>query len=269
MELEIKDSRLDIAVEAARKAGEAAKTVKETTDKDIKNDNTIVTDADLKAESIVRDVLTAETEHPILGEEGGGNVKDADKYWVVDPIDGTMNFSQKQPLYGTAVALVEENEPVVGVIYMPELDYLFYAVSEKGAYRNSEKLSVSLETDIECYYVTTGVGRTRLHPAILNLSNWIQQSGCAVMAEGWLASGWCDAGIFAKLEPWDMAAGVVLIREAGGIIKAVGTNETTWDAISEGRIVAGNERLVNLILNELDSETKKMIHNADKDLWQE
>jgi fructose-1,6-bisphosphatase/inositol monophosphatase family enzyme len=119
--IQISDERLDIAVMAAERAGDAASSVKNTTTQERKGNDTIVTEADKESEEIVREVLNENSTYPILGEEQGGDVKNEDTYWVVDPIDGTKNFSYQQPIYGNGVALVEDNEPVIGVFYMPDI----------------------------------------------------------------------------------------------------------------------------------------------------
>lgn len=265
--LQIDDPRLELAVRAAKQAGSRAKSVKLTTPQERKSNNTIVTEADREAETIVRDVLQAESDYPILGEEHGGDITNNDTYWVVDPIDGTRNFSYEQPFYGNAVALVEDGEPSVGVWNMPELDYLFYAVSGCGAYRGTEQLHVTDETDVSASYPTlSGKGRTQLYPIITAMTTeGAQQVGSAVMAESWVASGWCDVGVFGALAPWDMAVGVVLVREAGGVMKTVADGAATWDAVSNGRVVFGNEELVDTIRNNFTTDHIQTVEQTEYD----
>lgn len=264
--LQINDERLDIAVHAAEEAGSAAESVKHTTPQERKGNGTVVTEADREAERIVRRILTEETEYPILGEEQGGDVTNADTYWVVDPIDGTKNFSYQQPFYGTAVALVEDNTPTVGVLYVPELEYLFYAVAGEGAYRNTEQLTVTNETNpSNAYIMLSGKGRTRFQPSVSTLNDWNQQIGSAVMGEGWVASGWCDVAVYGALAPWDMAVGYILIQEAGGVMKTVANGDEEWDAVSDGRVVFGPESLVDATLEELPDEARTVIKNSTYD----
>jgi len=261
--LQIEDARLETAVVAAKRAGQRASSVKHTTNTDEKGNGTIVTEADREAESTIRDELKNSYEYPILGEEFGGDIENTDTYWVVDPIDGTRNFANKQPLYGTAIALVEDGEPTVGVFYMPELDNLFYAVDGKGAYRNQTKITVSEETDFSnAYYTISGIGRTKLHPHVSQLNRWIQQLGCALMSESWIASGWADVGVFGAFGPWDVAVGVILIREADGVVKTISSHSTDWEEIKDGRIVLGNEELVDSVLTQLPNEVEKIVNNA-------
>jgi myo-inositol-1(or 4)-monophosphatase len=265
-DLQISDPRLELAVRAAKEAGERAASVKTTTSSERKGNDSIVTAADREAESIVREHLRDGSDHPIFGEEYGGDIADEDTYWVVDPIDGTRNFSYEQPFYGCAVALVAADEPTVGVWYMPELDYLFYAVAGRGAYRGDERLSVSDERDLaRSYPIVTGKGRERIYPAVARLTEGAQQVGSAVMTESWVASGWSDVGVLTALAPWDMAAGVVLVREAGGVLKTVADGETDWAAVSEGRVVVGAEPLVDAVRAEFSPDEVETVLNTEYD----
>jgi fructose-1,6-bisphosphatase/inositol monophosphatase family enzyme len=263
-DLEINDKHLYVAREAAVIAGNETVKVKRTTDQQRKDNGTVVTQADKEAEKVIREKLLDAYSYPILGEEFGGDIDNEDTYWVVDPIDGTRNFASQQPLYGTAVALVEDDEPSVGVFYMPELDYLFYAVEGQGAYRNNEELQVSEQESVDsAYYNISGIGRTELHPNVSELNRWVQQLGCAVMAESWVASGWSDIGVFGAFGPWDIAVGVVLVREAGGVLKSIlNDNSEDWNDLMEGRVVLGREKLVDKVLEELPEDTEDIVKDA-------
>lgn len=254
--IEIEDDRLELAVRAAEQAGASAESVKHTTSKELKGNDMIVTEADREAEKMVRDILTEGSSLPILGEEHGGEVSEADSYWVVDPIDGTMNFSYGQPMYGSAVALVEDNEPVVGVVYIPEFDYLFYAVDGEGAYRNQDRLEINdTSMNDQVYAGLSGIGTGKFSTDISEVSSWIQELRSAVAVECWVASGWNDIGVFGALAPWDMAAGAVIIRESGGVMKHVDTGAEDWGSIQEGKVVFGNRELVNDFCEQLSQET--------------
>lgn len=254
--IEIDDDRLELAVKAAERAGASAESVKHTTSKELKDNNMIVTEADKEAEHIVREILSEESSLPILGEEHGGDVSEEDSYWVVDPIDGTTNFSHGQPIYGSAVGLVEDNEPVVGVVYMPEFDYLFYAVDGEGAYRNHDEIEIADATiDERLYTSLSGVGTKKFYDGVGEVSYWIQELHSAVASECWVASSWSDLGVFGALAPWDMAAGTVIVREAGGVLQNVETGEEDWDALKDGRVVFGKRELVEDFREELSEET--------------
>lgn len=254
--IEIDDGRLDLAVTAAERAGSLAESIKHTTSKELKDDDTIVTEADKEAEDIVRNIL-GDSSFPILGEEHGGDVSDEDSYWVVDPIDGTTNFSYGQPVYGSAIGLVENGEPVVGVVYMPEFDYLFYAVEYEGAYRNHEKLEINSNKSIDdrLYTSLSGKGTKKFYEGVGDVSHWIQELHSAVAGECWVASGWSDVGVFGALAPWDMAAGTVILRESGGVLQNVQTGSEDWADLKEGKVVFGERELVEDFREQLSDET--------------
>lgn len=265
-ELRIQNEYLEMAVRAAREAGNMASSVKQTTEQELKSNNTVVTEADHKAENIVRNILLANTDYSILGEEQGGSIENEDTYWVIDPIDGTKNFSYQQPFYGTAVSLVKNNKPEIGVFYMPELEYLFYAVEGNGAYRNAQKISVTKNSNIsDSYIVFSGKGREKIQPSVSEkLNQWNQQFGSAIMGQAWVASGWSDIGIYGSLAPWDMAVGKILIQESGGIMKSVENNSKKWDDVSDGKAIFGNKELVNSTINRnLPEEAENAILNSE------
>lgn len=262
--LQIQDETLQIAAEAAEKGGTIASDLKNSAKQDMKDNGTIVTEADRKAEREVRDFLSQKSPHSILGEEHGGNITDEDTYWVIDPIDGTNNYAYKQPFYGTAVALVEDNEPTAGVFHMPDLGYTFYASKNKGAYCNTEQLSVTNEQHVsDAYIMFSGVGRGKIQPSIsAEMNEWNQQLGSAVMGESWVSAGWVDVGIYGALAPWDMAVGNILVTEAGGVMKTIHDGKTNWDAVSEGRVIFGNEQLVTAVYDNFPHEAKSAALNA-------
>lgn len=262
--LRIQSDRIEIATKAARKGGEIASELKNSAEQDVKDNGTIVTEADRKAEHKIREFLSNETPYNILGEEHGGTITDEHTYWVIDPIDGTNNYSYKQPFYGTAVALVEQNEPTVGVFHMPELGYTFYAQKDRGAYCNTKQLSIANTQQIsDAYIMFSGVGRGKIQPSVsAELNEWNQQLGSAVMGESWVASGWSDVGVYGALAPWDVAVGYILINESGGIMQTIQNGEKDWDAVSEGRVIFGNKRLVNSMYDEFPQEAKRAALNA-------
>lgn len=262
--VEIDDERLELAVEAAEKAGDSASAAQHTTSKGMKDNDTIVTEADKEAERIVRDILTESSSLPILGEEYGGDISEEDSYWVVDPIDGTKNFSYGQPLYGSAVALVEDNEPVIGVVYMPELDYLFYAMNGKGAYLNQDQLEISEATIEDRIYINlSGMGSKQFYDGVSDVGYWMQELHSAVAGECWVAASWSDIGVFGSLAPWDMAAGIPILREAGGVVQHIKTGSENWEDIKNGKVVFGNETLVEDICDELSYDAIETVLESD------
>jgi fructose-1,6-bisphosphatase/inositol monophosphatase family enzyme len=141
--------------------------------------------------------------------------------------------------------------------------HLFYAVDGKGAYRNTEPLSVTDKEDLgTSYYMLSGKGRTRIQSYVAELNDWNQQISSAIAGEGWVASGWCDIGVFGALAPWDMAVGVVLIREAGGVMKEATSRSEKWEDIQEGRVVFGNEEIVDSTIDALSKNALITIKNT-------
>jgi myo-inositol-1(or 4)-monophosphatase len=252
----ISDSRLDTAVRAARCGGDVAQSTKDLSSSELKDNGTVVTEADCAAEREIRYVLGDASPYPVLGEEQGGDVHDSGSYWVVDPIDGTRNFSYGQPLYGTAVALIEDGEPTVGVFYMPELEYLFYAVTGKGAYLNDSEISVTSGKNLEeVNFCLSGRGKEFFYEDISRFNRGLQVPGSAVMCTGMVASGWCDIGVFGALAPWDVASGVVFVREAGGKVMHAREKSTDWGSLREGHLIFGSEELVDTLSGELSKDT--------------
>lgn len=258
-ELEISDDLLLECVNAAVKGANIAEEEKFTTDKSKKDDNTFVTEADKRAEKKIREELNENTDYSIVGEEHGGNL-DSDSYWLVDPIDGTQNYAYKQPLYGTAVALIEDDNPVLGCFYMPELEYLFYAKEDNGAYLNNDKIHVSeLEDLTESYITLTGYNIPQnMTPILENINRWGQSFSCALQSECWVANGWNDVCVAGKLHPWDLGTGTIMVREAGGVVKTL-DGDDKWSSIKNGGTIMGNKNLVDLIIEELPEEIKNDI----------
>lgn len=254
--LQITDERLSLAVTAATRGGEHAQKKITSVDQEQKADSTIVTEADRQIDQKVRTFLTAESEFDVLSEEQGQDeLLDDESYWVVDPIDGTQNYAYQQPLYGTAVGLIQDGTPTVGCFYMPELDDLFYACAGHGAYRNQTEVTVTDETDLEAaYLVGSGMGSSEHYKFISDLNPWVQRFGCGVQAEAFIAAGLLDAGIFGALKPWDIAAGAAIVREAGGIVTRLDGAGSAWDDIAHGGVVMANPQLAETIVDALPDE---------------
>jgi len=181
--------------------------------------------ADRDAEDAALDCIRrAYPEHAILSEEAGHSGTRAIWSWVVDPLDGTLNFSRAIPHYCASVALRREREPVLGVIYDPVRDELFAAVAGRGATLNGRPIRVSRVDRAEDAVVTAGFMKD---PATIRAGlAWMQQvlplvrkvrmMGAAALDLAWVACGRLDAYMEAGVRTWDIAAGVVIVREAGG-----------------------------------------------------
>ncbi len=215
-----------------------------------------VTKADRKAEAILRDSLEkARPGYGFVLEEGGlVTGSDPAHRWHIDPLDGTTNFLHGIPHFAVSVALEREGKLVAGVIYDPIKDEMFVAERGKGAYLNNRRMRVAARLDLaDC---VIGIGAPHLgksgHPrflkelaAITVRTAGIRRSGAAALDLAYVACGRTDAFVERDLSSWDVAAGIVLVREAGGFATTIESDaepvSTTTPAVPS--IMAGNERI--------------------------
>ncbi len=184
----------------------------------------LVTEADREAEAAIRDFLTER--HPdfgFLGEEGGES--GAGRYrWIVDPLDGTVNFAHRFPLYAVSVALAKGDEVLVGVVLDSPHDELFTATKGGGAFLNGARIQVSETAELKRSLLATGfpydVDRVpeavEYFRRVISLGIPVRRPGAAALDLAYVAAGRIDGFWEMKLNPWDVAAGVLLIQEAGG-----------------------------------------------------
>ncbi|WP_440930810.1 inositol monophosphatase family protein [Candidatus Pelagibacter sp.] len=180
-----------------------------------------VTNADLKAEKIIIEELKkAKPNYSILSEEKGlENNKDS-KTWIIDPIDGTINFLHGIPHFAISIALKDNNEIIAGIIYDPIKDEMFYAEKNKGAFFNNQRIRVSKKNNIsKCLFVTGG-------KIEVNYDFSFRKSGSAALDLAYVAAGRYDGYFQKKLNLWDIAAGVVILKESGGIINEINISNT-------------------------------------------
>ena len=182
-----------------------------------KGPNDFVTNADLKAEKIIIEELKkAKPNYSIISEENGiENNKDKKNTWIIDPIDGTVNFLHGIPHFAVSIALISENEIIAGIIFDPIKNEMFYAEKNNGAYFNNQRIRVSKKNEINsCLFVTGGkIGKEPDLP--------YRKSGCAALDLAYVASGRYDGYFQDNLNLWDIAAGIILVKEAGGIINEI------------------------------------------------
>ena len=207
-----------------------------------------VSRADTKAEQLIRDELTeARPNYGWLGEESV-EVKGEDptRRWIVDPLDGTTNFLHGQPHWAISIGLEHKGEIVAGVIYDPIRDEMFVAEKGAGAWLNDRRMRVSGRKDMIEMIFATGIpfgGRAELPGALREIAALapqtagIRRMGAAALDLAYVAAGRCDGYWERDLKPWDMAAGILLVREAGGF---VGTIEEGGNLFVERSIVAAN-----------------------------
>lgn len=250
---------LNIMVDAARKAGRSLTRdfgEVENLQVSVKGPADFVSNADRRAEKIVYDeLMKARPTYSFLMEEGG-EVKgtDGQHRWIVDPLDGTTNFLHSIPLFAVAIALERNGEIVASVIYNPIMDELYTAEKGAGAYLNNRRLRVAGRKHLADAVIVTGIKVTGTANDALTLRQLnkispatagIRRSGSASTDFAWLAAGRFDGYWEGRLAPWDVAPGLLMVKEAGGFVSDFtgGTN-----AIWSGEVVAGNEAIHKALL---------------------
>lgn len=215
----------------------------------------LVTEADRMAEEAVNEVLLgAFPEYGIVGEETGETIGSDGHRWFVDPLDGTTNYAQGLPLFATSIALEKDGELLVGVIHLPVLGETYTAVRGRGAWCNGHPLHVSSEDKLENALLVTGFpydmapGRPDNMDHILALvpqSRGVRLLGAAAIDLVYVAAGMFEAYWDLNNAPWDVAAGVLLVEEAGG--KVTDMNGGPLDLFNP-RMLASNGRLHDRLL---------------------
>ena len=202
-----------------------------------------VTAADVASETAVREVLERETGLPVFGEEEGG--ERAETGWLVDPLDGTANFVHGLDAVGVSVGLVSGGEPVVGVVHAPLLARTYAARKGGGAFRDERRMHVSDRPPVRAI-VATGFPFRRKEvlaeyepvlDAALHQFEDLRRVGAASLDLCWTAEGVFDGYFELRLGPWDVAAGAVIVREAGGVVTDWAGDAGAW--LASGDILAG------------------------------
>jgi myo-inositol-1(or 4)-monophosphatase len=245
---------LNVMLKAARRAGRTLKRDLgeiEHLQVSLKGPANFVSAADKRAEEILYEDLTkARPGYGFIGEEGGTREgTDKSNVWIVDPLDGTTNFLHGIPHFAVSIALQREGTLIAGLIYNPANDDLFIAEKGKGAFLNDQRLRVANrkllnESVIACGLPHLGRGDFAIAAAELNAIQpkvaGLRRFGAASLDLAWVAAGRLDGYWERNLSSWDMAAGMVLVREAGGYVSDIDGG----DKIFETRdIVAGNEHI--------------------------
>ena len=203
-----------------------------------------VTNSDLKAEKIIIELLKkARPNFSIISEESGiEKNKDDDNTWIIDPIDGTINFLHGIPHFAISIALKSKNEIISGVIFDPIKNEMFYAEKNNGAFFNNQRVRVSKKNDLNDCLFSTG----EKNKIISGIS--IRKTGCAALDMAYVASGRYDGYFQDNLNLWDIAAGMILIREAGGII-----NEIDLAVLNNIKVIASSTDIHSKLLKKIDN----------------
>jgi myo-inositol-1(or 4)-monophosphatase len=218
---------VEIAAEIARESGASiSEFARRRIGFELKGAYDLVTEADRTSEKLIVERLRQHfPTHSILAEEGGGNEGSSEYRWYVDPLDGTTNFAHGFPVYNVTLALERAGELIAGVIYDPTRDEMFQAELGSGAFLNHERIHVTHTARIEDSLSATGFPSRKRHQNInvhfyyqlAMLSHGIRRAGAAAIDLAYVACGRLDFFWEFGLHPWDMAAGILLVREAGGL----------------------------------------------------
>jgi len=246
---------LNVAIRAARAAGaiinRAALDV-EAVRISQKQVNDFVTEVDHASEDAIIDtLLTAYPNHAIHAEESGrtrGNQR-SDHVWIIDPLDGTTNFIHGFPVYCISIALTVKGRVEQAVIYDPTRNDLFTATRGRGAYLNDRRIRVSKRTRLQESLVSTGfpyrkgddfAGYLKMMSDVMQLTAGLRRPGAAALDLAYVAAGFTDGFFETGLKPWDVAAGSLLVTEAGGLI---GNFTGDTGDLDQGECLAGNPRV--------------------------
>ncbi|HEU4576026.1 MAG TPA: inositol monophosphatase family protein [Chitinophagaceae bacterium] len=190
--------------------------------------NNLVTEADHASEKAILGVIKSRfPDHYILSEEVGEIVQESAYKWIIDPIDGTVNFAHGIPLNCVSIAVEHNGEMILGAVYNPHADELFFAEKGKGATLNEKPIRVSSETDVNKSCIVTGFPYTYLDAAngplevfgrLIRKGIPVRRLGSAAIDLCWVAAGRFDGFYEHKLEAWDSSAGFLIVQEAGGLV---------------------------------------------------
>ena len=206
----------------------------------LKGPSDFVSTADTKAEkTIIEELIKSKKNYSIISEECGFIPnKDKNNTWIIDPIDGTTNFLHGVPHFAISIALRSNDEIVIGLIYDPIKDEMFYAEKNNGSYFNNKKIKVSKRKNLENSLIALGKIDNNLVKKISEKKISTRRSGSAALDMAYVAAGRYDGYFQKNLKLWDVAAGIVIIREAGGKVNNIDLNKN--DNI---KIIASNDSI--------------------------
>ncbi len=245
---------LNVMVQAAMKAGRGlARDFGEVQNLQVsrKGPADFVSNADLTAEkTIYEELKLARPDYGFLMEESGEETGvDPQHRWIVDPLDGTTNFLHGIPFFAVSIALERDGEIVAGVIYNPAMDELYAAERGNGAFLNDRRMRVAGRRDIGEAVIGTGIPymahgdhirHLKEQQAVMKKVSGIRRPGAAALDLAFVAAGRFDAFWEHDLQAWDMAAGIILIRESGGIVSDLDDRQ---EMLKKGNIVCGNTHM--------------------------
>ena len=257
--METRSIELQTAIKAAQAAGAITlEKFGELSQSEIKGKDykDFVTEVDKACEAAISSIITAKfPDDSMLCEEGTVIKGTSGRTWIVDPLDGTLNFIHSFPVFSISIALKDSNnELMTGVVFQPVLQELFTAEKGRGAYLNGKKISISNRSEKESFLIATGIPFTEYHyidsyvgvlKEIIQDCAGIRRAGSAAIDLAYTACGRFDGFWEYKLFPWDYSAGVLLVREAGGTVTDFTGDQ---DVFQRNSIIAGNKISHTLLL---------------------
>lgn len=223
----------------------------------------LVTETDLKSERfIIKQIEKKFPDHSILSEERGLIDKKSDYLWLIDPLDGTNNFIMNHPLFAVTISLAHKDEVIAGVGYAPCIKELYFTEKGQGAYLNGKRIRVSKESKLKESILLFCHGHkrrdyqevTRIYTAFKMRCRSLRQLGSALLELGFVGAGRCESLMIDGLTTWDLATGVLLVKEAGG--KVTDFHGKEWDLKSTS-IVATNGKIHGKLLPTLKKLSKQ------------
>ena len=246
-----------MAIEVARAAGDLLRReVDRPRHIDFKGSPTnLVTEMDARAEALIVDgLLTTFPADAILAEERGAQAGRSGRRWIIDPVDGTTNYAHALPAYAVSIALERAGRVELGVIYDPSHDELYVAARGGGAFCNERRLAVSTTDTLDASLLTTGFpydirvnpdNNLKEYAVFATRSRAVRRFGSAVLDLAWVASGRYDGFWELRLGPWDVAAGGLLVQEAGGRLTSITGGPLDLDTPT---VLASNGRIHDAML---------------------
>jgi myo-inositol-1(or 4)-monophosphatase len=231
----------------------------------VKSPNDFVTEVDHAAEqAVIETLLTAYPGHAILAEESGRQhgAKHSEYLWIIDPLDGTTNFIHGFPVYAVSIALAHRGVIQQAVVYDPARNDLFYATKGRGAYLNDRRLRVSKRTRMSESLIGTGFPfrkgdnfkrYVKMFEEVMQQCAGLRRPGAAALDLCYVAAGWYDGFFETGLNPWDIAAGSLMITEAGGLI---GNFTGEADYLHQREVVAGTPKIYGQLVQMLSPYTR-------------
>jgi len=259
---------VNIAIRAARQAGDIIMRATERMDKltiTSKAENDYVSEVDQMAEQdIIRTIRKAYPDHAILAEESGQTEGESEFEWIIDPLDGTTNYLRQFPQYSISIAVRQKGRLEHAVVYDPLKDEIFSASRGAGTQMNGRRLRVSQTKGLEGALIGTGIPfkdqqyldlYLQMLKEMIIPTAGIRRAGSAALDLAYVAAGRLDGFWELDLKPWDMAAGLLLIQEAGGMVSDIKGGHEIFE---NGHVIAGNPRVFKAMVKALHPYAKQI-----------